>query len=514
MKKVFHVIRKAFITFAGYFATVVVTLLFSQAIWPDGLEQHSQFLFWPASGVALLFALHYGPKYTPALLLAVVPAIVFAGEPPMRAMMGALGNVLECWAAWAVFVRLFRFEGRMDSTRAVLGLMTSTMVGGAVASISYPLFISLGAGFDAASWDSTLIRYAFGNSCGSMVVVAAFYSLKNRTRSALQHPSEAVIWFLLTCVLSGFVFNAIFSEKVNYAFLLFPVVLYAAVRFGSHGCVAALTLVLTGVGFSLIRFGPEMEVASVIPVIQFLQGFTWVLTVTGLYIAALVGERRIAQQRVLEEKNRFLKASLHSERAKLEALRYQINPHFLLNALNAVGATVPAEHENTREMLTSTAEYLRTILDHPPTDVHALGRELESVKQYVAIEQHRFGSSLSFTIDAEPEAEEVPVPVWILQPLLENALRHGMATHKGLLHLSVKARTSNGSLRVEVENDGDWNKKNQGTGIGLENIRSRLNLLYSDQASLQILPSNGKVCVVLEVPERLLECEHEDIDIG
>ncbi len=171
-RRILSIAGKVVLFFGGYFATVLATLTLSQALWPGGLPHNAQFIFWPASGVALYFTLRFGPAYAPSMLLAVIPAVLFAGEPPLRGTLGALGNVLEAWVAWAVLVKIGKFDGRIDSLRGLAALTAATILGGITASVSYPLLTTLGSGLQAASWDSTLIRYAFANSCGSMIVMA------------------------------------------------------------------------------------------------------------------------------------------------------------------------------------------------------------------------------------------------------------------------------------------------------------------------------------------------------
>lgn len=500
VKSFISALGKATVFFLGYFATVITTLVFSQLVWPEGLQHNAQFIFWPASGVALFFTIRFGPAYAPAILLAVLPAVFLVQEPFLRALLGALGNLFEVWVAWFVLVRLAGFDGSLDRVRTVVGLMAASLLGGATASVSYPLLLSFTDGFDYANWDATLIRYAFANSCGSMLVIASIYALRARPWRAGVNWGVFLLWFVLTCLISGFAFNAVFVSKLNYAFLLFPLVLFAAVRFGSWGCVTALLLVAGGMYLSLARFGGLLTETEILPVIQFLQGFIWVLTVTSLFIAALVSERRQAQAIAAEEKNRSLEAKLHEERARLEALRYQIHPHFLFNSLNSVSATLPGSNREGRSMIRKMSDYLRTVLEHPPSDLLPLREEIALVEKYLAIEKQRYGENLRVTTDFDPAALSVPVPALMLQPLTENAIRHGFADGQEPLSLEISAQVTGGQLAIRVVNTGRWVEPEESSGIGLANIRRRLKLLYSGSASLEVEKEADRVVIQIVLP--------------
>lgn len=493
-------IRKILTFFFAYFLTVVATLSFSQWIWPEGLQDNAQFIFWPASGVALFLAIRFGPVYAPSILLAVFAAVLFAGEPVARAILGVLGNLFEVWVAWFILVRLGKFDGHLDSVRSIAALAVASVAGGATASISYPLLVSLTGGFDFSNWDSTVIRYAFANSCGTLIVFAALYSLRRNSSARPANPQEFIIWLLVACFISAFAFNAIFTEKTNYAFLLFPLVLYASVRFGSRGCAAALVLVVIGIYISLARFGSLLSEDQLLPAIQFMQGFVWVLAVTGLFLAALVSERRRAEESALKEKTRSLEAQLHEERARLQALRYQIDPHFLFNSLNSVSASLPDSNENSRRMLAKMADYMRTLLEYPEADFLPIGLEIETVRKYVEIERLRFEKRLQVSIESDPGINEMTIPALILQPLVENAIRHGGSDREAGLQIDIGIRKVDDFLRIQVKNEGPWREQPGRKGIGLENIRQRLKLLYDGKASMKIEKMEQSVDVRIDLP--------------
>jgi LytS/YehU family sensor histidine kinase len=236
--------------------------------------------------------------------------------------------------------------------------------------------------------------------------------------------------------------------------------------------------------------------------VWFLQAFCWVLAATGLMVAALVRERSTAEQSVHEERDRRLEASLREEHARLETLRYQINPHFLFNALNSIRATIPLAETVPREMVTALSDYFRTTLTDPEADVMALRDEIASVEHYLAIEKQRFGDDLQVAVAIAPEVGEQMIPIFLIQPLVENAIHHGFSSPLGRMELMLGARAAGSDLVIEVANSGAWKERGPAlrTGIGLDNIRRRLVLLHGDRARLDLSTDHGWVRAIITLP--------------
>jgi two-component system LytT family sensor kinase len=180
-------------------------------------------------------------------------------------------------------------------------------------------------------------------------------------------------------------------------------------------------------------------------------------------------------------------------RAQLEALRAQLQPHFLFNALNAV--TVLARRENASAAAEATetlAELLRYELEAGGRGPVRLEQELEFTRKYLGLERLRFGDRLEYSIDADASTREAEVPALLLQPLVENAVQHGVARRKGG-RISISAIVIDGQLRVQVENQSlgvaeasSPNLPGERTGIGLSNLRARLLVMYGDRADLAL----------------------------
>ncbi len=208
-------------------------------------------------------------------------------------------------------------------------------------------------------------------------------------------------------------------------------------------------------------------------------------------------------RRSKDRERRSLELQAGLARARLEALKMQLQPHFLFNALNAIAALVHKDPEAADEMLAALSDFLRMVLETSGEQELPLRRELELVERYLAIEHARFGDRLHFHMDVAPEAEPALVPAFLLQPLVENAVRHGLEPRPGAGSLSIRARRENGTLHLTVSDDGVGlpEQRPAREGIGLVNTRARLRELYHGAARLE-LTSGAGVTVDITLPFR------------
>jgi two-component system, LytTR family, sensor kinase len=189
--------------------------------------------------------------------------------------------------------------------------------------------------------------------------------------------------------------------------------------------------------------------------------------------------------------------------AHLQTLRAQLNPHFLFNTLNAIGALSRKDAEATNRMITLLCALLRRSLDSDGRQVVPLREEVDFVRDYLDIEKVRFPDRLQVIFDVPSDLLEAPVPSLVLQPLAENAIRHGIAPRSAPGHVTVKAREAGEILVMTVEDDGvGWGHLGPvEEGHGLRLTRERLRALYGQEASLEIaLRPEGGTRATLKVP--------------
>jgi two-component sensor histidine kinase len=205
--------------------------------------------------------------------------------------------------------------------------------------------------------------------------------------------------------------------------------------------------------------------------------------------------------RILEERERrLLEFQVRAREAQLRALAYQLNPHFLFNALNSLRALVLEDQSRAREMITRLAAFLRHTLAVPEHAENTVAEELEALRSYLAIEQVRFEERLVVTWDVSRAAESCIVPSLILQPLVENAIRHGGSDADGRIEVHIAAGTDDGELRLVVSNTGSLDRTGgRASGMGLENVRSRLAFAFPDRHSVTTREADGWVHVELRM---------------
>jgi two-component system, LytTR family, sensor kinase len=191
-------------------------------------------------------------------------------------------------------------------------------------------------------------------------------------------------------------------------------------------------------------------------------------------------------------------------RAQLSALKMQLQPHFLFNTLNAITVLVRQQSgDRAEEMLARLSDLLRCVLDDVEAQEVPLQRELEHVRLYLAIEQVRFQDRLTVAIDVDPAALDAAVPHMALQPIVENALRHGVGRTSAAVTVHISAALSAGTLEVRVKDDGPGfpaAKSSEGWGIGLTNTRTRLRQLYGDAATLTFDDGRPGAVVTIRLP--------------
>ena len=214
--------------------------------------------------------------------------------------------------------------------------------------------------------------------------------------------------------------------------------------------------------------------------------WTVMLAWTGLYFG--IKYYRLLQ----EERQRGLKSETMAHEAQLKMLRYQLNPHFLFNTLNAISTLVlDKQNDLANTMVTRLSHFLRYSLDNDPMAKVTLAQEIEAMKLYLDIEKVRFDERLRLAFEIDKDAEKALIPSLLLQPLVENAIKYAIAQSVNGGAIRIAARVFAGQLLLEVADDGpglDPNVvcKNKRTGVGLANTRERLKELYGENHGFQL----------------------------
>jgi len=229
--------------------------------------------------------------------------------------------------------------------------------------------------------------------------------------------------------------------------------------------------------------------------------FTWGVFTSAVFYAVVVMVYAAVRYRTMYTAERVSAAELAQSRAALEAeltrskldtLQSQLRPHFLFNTLNAISVFMTEDADKARQMLLHLSTLLRRSLDEEAHEI-SLRQELAFVDDYLEIQRGRFGDQLLVRMDIDPAVLDARVPVFLLQPLLENAIEHGKADDNRAT-VALSARREDDQLRVTLEDDGPGvaDAATVREGIGLRNTRARLHHLYGAAASVQLDTASGR----------------------
>ncbi|NOT34854.1 MAG: histidine kinase [Candidatus Eisenbacteria bacterium] len=271
--------------------------------------------------------------------------------------------------------------------------------------------------------------------------------------------------------------------------------------------VAVLQRFLFDMIVHTIRASPQTPFSWVLLARSVLASFDYGLTLFGIVV--LIEHATSLQQRIHAEAVRATRLEAALSTARLDALERQLQPHFLFNTLNAISSLVTEDPRRAQALIGRLGELLRATLAQPQAHEISVRHEVEWLEQYLAIESARVGERLRISIEIEPAAYAAQVPRLLLQPLVENALKHGVAARPGRALLAIEAHRLEEWLELRVRDEPDSNGAaphatalesgaeskpgTAGLGIGLANTRSRLHTLYGDAHRLELnaLPSGG-----------------------
>lgn len=232
-----------------------------------------------------------------------------------------------------------------------------------------------------------------------------------------------------------------------------------------------------------------------------------------IYVYPIIYTAFVAASHFLEYYQKSRQRELESTRleaqlaqAQLQVLRMQLQPHFLFNTLNAIAALMHKDVRLADRMIARLGELLRATLENPANQEETLRQELSFLRPYLEIEQARIGPRLDVKIDIPDEVLDAMLPYLIVQPLVENSIRHGIAPRVGPGRLSIRAWRDNGRLSIEVADNGVGlrdDEKRDREGIGLANTRGRLQGLYGDAGTLTMEQGpDGGVIATISLPYR------------
>ncbi|PTQ12144.1 histidine kinase [Sphingomonas oleivorans] len=292
---------------------------------------------------------------------------------------------------------------------------------------------------------------------------------------------------------------------------------YGATAMAAVG-MAGLTTIMDAYKSQWLMRWLNPELGAENPVFRAIANFVgWVplfALIAAIYLILIHNAQMAARARELadarEAANRAALAAAAAEgaatSARLEALRYQLNPHFLFNTLNAISSAVITGRADAAEaMLAKLCDFLRATLASAKTGLVAIEDELQTVSDYLEIEAARLGDRLKVEMQCPMALRETPVPAFLLQPLVENAIKHGVGATSRTVTLRIDVASIDAAVRICVRDDAGSACAGgaKGTGLGLANVRARLDAVYGARARLDATPSDDGFAACITLPAKL-----------
>lgn len=235
-----------------------------------------------------------------------------------------------------------------------------------------------------------------------------------------------------------------------------------------------------------------------------LLGLSWMFALAGALFMMMQANRAVQERerQLADARTAAAQAEAAATAARLAALRYQLNPHFLFNTLNAVSsAVITKRNDEAESMLEKLAEFLRVTLAADPEALIPLEDELATIQAYLEIESVRFRDRLGVDFSCPDELRGAVVPSFILQPLIENAIKHGVSRSSAVVTVRLEVARDGDDLVVLVEDDAErLGEPARGAGVGLKNIRQRLEALYGPRGVLQTTARERGFLALVRLP--------------
>jgi integral membrane sensor domain MASE1 len=503
---------------------LVHTLLHVSAGWFEVEPGIAISIWYPPCGLALALLVLLGPRYAPVVFLtnfATAWTGASAGALWTAIFFPGLLTVTYAAAAWAVRrwlgPRLLPggARGTFVFCATIIGApLVAATVGTAVSSALHPT--------QSATWLGFLLSvrdWWIGDASGLLTVVPVamvfagpwFDGERPADNARRWRAGEVGLAVLRAAVLLGtlllvLIVPALREHRAFY--LCFLPLVWICVYHGLPGATLA-TLATMIVGLVGMRLAGTTAAYSYVFLL-----FVVAVAGVGLGLGTVVTRRNEAEARLAAsnaelarlrqfEFDEKVAAQLGEEKARLEVLRYQLNPHFLYNSLNSIYGLLYENARDAGEMVLRLSDFCRATLTSAPDDLPTLGAEIEALRSYLDVEKVRWGEKLQVEFAVAPDVVALRLPPFLLLPLVENAIKYGSRTSPDVLRVRIAARLAGGSLHLEIANTGRWLAPDvtrpESTGIGLENLRQRLRRYYPDAHAFATEAVDGWVVARLEI---------------
>lgn len=321
--------------------------------------------------------------------------------------------------------------------------------------------VSLSAAFGVYSWSNFASQVL---SCGIGLILTHLFRIYVRRHGWLRLSLPSLVPRIVAVCVFG---------AIAWMLLMMPLLMF----------------VFQTLSFSLIK-----------PAIVFVTVFNWSAT---LFIWSLIyfGFHYVENYKKTEVEKWKLEAAV--KEAELRALKSQMNPHFIFNCLNNLRGLIVEDPDRAQTVVTQLAGILRYSLQAGDTETVTLEEELQTVSDYLALEAVRLEERLKVKMDIDPASLKISVPAMLVQTLVENGIKYGVATLPKGGEIKLSSQLNASTLKIQVTNSGQFNETSNGNGVGLKNSRERLKLIFGEAASVTVQNASAdSVTAKIEIPIR------------
>lgn len=502
---------------------VVHTLLHVAALWFEVRPGIAVSIWYAPSGLALALLVLLGPRFWPLVFFTnfATAWITATARVPWTAVFFP-GLLTASYGAAAWLVRRLVGARLLPGSARETWVFCATMLGAPLApaligTAAVALARSGAYPVTAAAFARSVFAWAIGDVSGLLTVVPAAMVFVGpwlrceRRDPVARGPGRLTGRLLRGAFLLGtltLVFLVPELRERRAFYLCFLPLVWICVSDGLRGATLATLAIMIG-GLVAMRLLGTTAGYSYIFLL-----FAVAVAGVGLGLGTVVARRNEVESRLAAsnaelgrlrrlEFDEKMAARLAEEQARLEVLRYQLNPHFLYNALNSIYGLLFDDARAAGEMVLRLSEFCRATLTGPAAELPTLRNEAEALRKYLDVEKVRWGERLDVELDVAPEAADVRLPPFLLMPLVENAIKYGGATSPDVLHVGIRARRDGERLQVDVINSGRWMPEDArplgSTGVGLQNLRHRLRRYYPESHAFATESRDGFVIARLVI---------------
>ncbi|MFH0733167.1 MAG: histidine kinase [bacterium] len=335
--------------------------------------------------------------------------------------------------------------------------------------------------------------------CADSLIMFVWMGIKFSITAYLANSLQWFTGFLITIIMR-FIYIKVYSRKKSILYILSMAILFSI--FGAVFLFIFSHIVYFF--FASISFSELINrvVSSANIIFRMTQLFPIMLAWSMLYFGIKLWFD------FLQEKERTEKAEYLAQTARLQLLRYQINPHFLFNSFSSLRALIRSNQELAVEMVGKIAEFYRYSLLMKNNITVPLISEIEAIKNYTEIEKIRFASNIEFIYDIHEKSKDFLIPPFLIHPLIDNAIKYGMKTSELPLMIYLSVKMTENDLFIEVKNSGRLTKPEANligsTKTGLQNIKERLNLVYPNRNKFSIFEIDKHVIIQITIFENII----------